>query len=87
MQKSKHFIFILFILINFYFYYVSILIGEKLCWSAGVREKVSHSCPLDKHDIKFDGPKPKTYRPKSFARFISQMEVVKTNKVSAVWQS
>ena len=43
MQKSKHFIFILFILINFYFYYVSILIGEKLCWSDGVREKVSHS--------------------------------------------
>ena len=51
------------------------------------RKSFTFICPLDKHYIKFDGPKPKTSRPKSFARFISQMEVVKTNKVSAVWQS
>ena len=35
----------------------------------------------------FDGPKPKTSHPKGFARFISQMKLVKTNKMSSVWQS
>ena len=42
------------------------------------------TCPSDKHYIKFGCPIPKSSYPKSFARFLSQMELVKTNEMVAV---
>ena len=44
-------------------------------------------CPSDKHYIKFACPIPKSSRPKSFARFVSQMELIKSNEMVAEWQS
>ena len=37
--------------------------------------------PSVKHYIKFGCPKPKSSCPKSFARFLSQMELMKTNEL------
>ena len=42
------------------------------------------TCPSDKHYIKFGCPIPKSSYPKSFARFLSQMELVKANEMVAV---
>ena len=43
--------------------------------------------PLDKHYIKFGRRKSKSSCPKSFIRFLSQVELTKTNEMAPVWQS
>ena len=43
--------------------------------------------PLDKHYIKFGCPKFKSSCPKSLVRFLSQVELTKTNEMALVWQS
>ena len=43
--------------------------------------------PLDKYYIKFGCPKSKSSRPKSFVRFLNEIELTKTNEMAPVWQS
>ena len=45
------------------------------------RKMFLSTCPSDKH---YGCPIPKSSYPKSFARFLSQMELVKTNEMVAV---
>ena len=58
------------------------------------KEKIFLSTyPLDKYYIlmyiikKFGCPKSKSSCPKSFIRFLSQIELPKTNEMAPVWQS
>ena len=55
-----------------------------LCTVQSKRKIFLSTCPSDKHYIKFGCPIPKRSYPKRFARFLSQMELVKTNEMVAV---
>ena len=48
------------------------------------RKMFLFTCPSDKLYIKFGCPVPKSSHPKTFARFLSQMELVETNEMVAV---
>ena len=51
------------------------------------RKMLLSTCLSDKHYVKFGFLKPTSSCPKSFARFVSQMELVKTIEMAAVWQT